>query len=104
MRSRFNIKTATEFVFTQMTKANTQSCNKFNSFMIFTFENIIWGWPDKIQVLFFKALKLPTFRMLRSRLFHSITAEGKKRIYEKVMFYFEKGYVFSISSGVRGLS
>ena len=53
MRSRFNIKIATanwiqcilktifEFVFAQMTKANTQSCNEFDSSMIFTIKNII---------------------------------------------------------------
>ena len=46
-----------EYVFTQMTKANTQSCNKFNSSMIFTFKNIIWGWPDKIQDIVFKSTK-----------------------------------------------
>ena len=46
-----------KFVFMQMTKANTQSCNKFNSSMIFTFKNIIWGWPDKIQYTIFKSIK-----------------------------------------------
>ena len=38
-----------------MTKANTQSCNKFNSSVIFTFKNIIWGWPDKVQDIVFKS-------------------------------------------------
>ena len=28
---------------------------------------------------------------------------GKKRIFEKIMFGFEKGYVFSISTGARGM-
>ena len=40
-----------------MTKANTQSCDKFNSSMIFTFKNIIWGWTDKIQNIVFKSTK-----------------------------------------------
>ena len=66
-----------EFVFTQMAKANTQFCNKFHSPKIFTIKNIIWGWPDKIQDIVFKSTKVPIFQMLRSRLFHSNTAEGK---------------------------
>ena len=67
-----------------MTKANTQSCNRFDFSIIFTIKNIIGGWPDKFQEMFLKALKLP--------------------IFEKVMFCVEKGFVFSISSSVRGFS
>ena len=40
-----------EFVFTQMTKTNMQSCNKFDFSMIFTIKNVIGGWPDKFQIL-----------------------------------------------------
>ena len=71
------LKTVAEFAFTQMTKTNTQSCNEFVCPMIFTIKNTILGWPDKFQEIFLKTLKLPTFRMLWSRLFHSITAEEK---------------------------
>ena len=48
-----------EFVFTQMTKFNTQSCNKFDSSMIFTIKNIIEGWPDNFQdiAIAFKSTK-----------------------------------------------
>ena len=46
-----------EFVFTQMAKANTQSCNKFDFSMIFTIKNIIRGWPDKFQDVVFKCTK-----------------------------------------------
>ena len=44
-----------EFVFTQLTKANTQSCNKFDSSMIFTIKNVIEGWPDKFQYIDFNS-------------------------------------------------
>ena len=39
------------------------------------------------------------FRILWARLFFSITAEEKK-FFKKVMFCFEKGYVYNISGGV----
>ena len=44
-----------EFVFTQLTKANTQSRNKFDSSMIFTIKNVIEGWPDKFQYIDFNS-------------------------------------------------
>ena len=65
-----------EYVFTQMTKANTQSCNKFNSSMIFTFKNIIWGWSDKIQDIVFKSTKasniLKLGKLIGEKLFSKI--------------------------------
>ena len=45
-----------EFVFMQMTKANKQSCNKFDSSMIFTIKNI-GGWPERLQDNGFKSTK-----------------------------------------------
>ena len=46
-----------EFMFTQITKANRQSWNKFDSSMIFTIKIIIGGWPNKIQDIVFKSTK-----------------------------------------------
>ena len=46
-----------EFVFTEMTKANTQFCDNFDSSMIFTIKSIIEGWPDKFQDIVFKSTK-----------------------------------------------
>ena len=40
-----------------MTKTNMQSCNKFDSSMIFTIKNIIGGWPNKFQDIVFKSTK-----------------------------------------------
>ena len=51
------METMFEFVSTQMTKANTESCNKLNSSLIFRFKNIIWGWRLKIQDIVFKSTK-----------------------------------------------
>ena len=44
-------------------------------------------------MLFLKALKLPTFPMLWSRLFHSITAEGKKEILTNLCFALKRGTI-----------
>ena len=52
------------------------------------------------RILFLITLKLTTLRMLWSRLFCSITAKGKKRIFEKMVFFKKRG-MFSITSGVR---
>ena len=49
----------------------------------------------KFRILFLKALKLPTFGMLRSRLFHSITTEGKKKFLKKLCFVLKRG-MFSV--------
>ena len=46
-----------EFAFAQMTKANTQSCNEFDSSMIFTIKNTIGDWPDKFQNIASKSTK-----------------------------------------------
>ena len=51
-----------EFMFAQMAKTKTHSCNGFDSSMIFTIKNIIEDSPDKFQE------KLQTFQMLLSRL------------------------------------
>ena len=93
-----------QFVFTQITKANTLSCNKFNSSMIFKFKNIIWGWPDKIQDIAFKSTKASDILNDKVKIVPLDNTWGKKRIFERIMFCFEKGYVISISSCLRGLS
>ena len=46
-----------EFVFAQITKANPQSYNKFDSSMILTIKNIIGDWPDKFEDIIFKSTK-----------------------------------------------
>ena len=40
-----------------MTKGDTQSCNKFDSSVIFLIKNTICGWPDKFQDIVFKSTK-----------------------------------------------
>ena len=70
--------------------------------MIFTIKNTIRVGLTNLRVFFKKILKLPTFRMLLSRLFHSATAEGKNEFLKKLYFVLKRG-VFSISSGVRGM-
>ena len=40
-----------------MTEANMQSCNKFDSSMIFITKNIIEGWADKFQDIVFESIK-----------------------------------------------
>ena len=55
------------------------------------------------RILLLKALKIPTFRIILSRLSHSIAADGKKRIFEKVTFRFEERYVFSLAVGISGM-
>ena len=52
-------------MFAQMTPANMQSCNQFDSSMIFTIKNIIGGWPDKFQDIVFKSTKASDFSIVR---------------------------------------
>ena len=47
--------------------------------------------------LFLKIFKFFELRIFRSNLFHSMTAEGKKGISKKAMFYFKLRNVISIS-------
>ena len=46
-----------EVLFMQLTKVNTESCNKCDCSLIFTIKNIIEGWPDKFQDIAFKSTK-----------------------------------------------
>ena len=92
-----------EFVFMQMTKANMQSYDRFDSSTIFTIKNI-GGWPDKFQNIVFKSTIASDTSNLMIKIVPLNKSRVEKRIFEKVMFCFGKGYVFSISSGVRGLS
>ena len=65
--------------------------------MIFTIKNIIWGWPDKIQDIAFKSIKASDISNVKVKIVPLHNSWGKKRIFKKVMFCFEKGYVFTIS-------
>ena len=57
--------------------------------MIFTVKNIIWSWPDKFQDIVFKSTKASDISNFDiSRLFHSVTADGKKNFWGKDEFYF----------------
>ena len=53
------------------------------------------------RILFLKALKLPTFSMLWSRLFHPVTAEGEKEFLKKLCFVLKRGMfsAFLVVSG-----
>ena len=78
-----------------MTKPNTQPCNEFYSSMIFAIKNTIGVWPDTFKILFSETLKLLSFQMLWSRLFHLITAEGKNEFLKKLCFVLNRGMALS---------
>ena len=50
-----------EFVFAKMTKANTQSSNEFDFYMIFAIKNTIGDQPYKFQNIVFKSTKASYF-------------------------------------------
>ena len=85
-----------EFVYTQTTKANTQSCNKF-------YPSMIGGWPNKFQDTV-KSTKASDILNVMVKIVPFGNGWGKKLIFEKIVFCYEKDYVLSISSGVRGMS
>ena len=100
----FALKTTFEFAFTQMTKAYMQSFNRFDSSKIFTIKSTIGGWPDKFQDIVFESSKDSD---ISNVIVKAVPLDGsweKKRIFEKVRFCLEEGYVFSISSGVSEIS
>ena len=92
-----------DFVLTQMNNANTQSCNKFDSSMIFIIKNIIGGWPDKFQDTVFKSTKASNISNVMVKIVPLGNSWGKKRIFEKVMFCFEKGVCFKYFSWRKGI-
>ena len=85
-----------EFVYTQTTKAKTQSCNNF-------YPSVIEGWPGKFQDTV-KSTKASNILNVIVKIVPLGNGWGKKLIFEKIVFCYEKDYVFSISSGVRGMS
>ena len=61
--------------------AETKS--KFDSFRIANIENGIWGMSCEIKYFFLKDWNTVTkFLRLRSKLFHSIMADGKKKFWK----------------------
>ena len=70
--------------------------------MILIIKSIIGGWPEKFQDIVFKSTKSSDITSFMVKIVPLDNSWEKKII--KVMFCFEKEYVFSISSGVRGLS
>ena len=82
-----------EFVFAQMTKANTRSCNKFNSSMISTFKNIIWGWPDKTEDIVFKSTKASNISNFKVKIVRQQLREKKN--FWKSCFVLKRG-MFSL--------
>ena len=54
------------------------------------------------RILFLKILKLSEFRIDLSILFHSIISEGKKKVFEEIMFKIKKRYISRRSCVMRG--
>ena len=79
-----------EFVVAKISNVNMHVCNEFDSCIIRRIKNIIGSWPDKNT----KASNFSNV-MVKAVLFDNRL--GKKT------FRFKKGYVFSISSSVRGI-
>ena len=50
------------------------------------------------EILFLKAEKVLEFLIFKSLLLHSLTVDGKKRIYKKIMFTTEEGNLIISSS------
>ena len=61
-----------------MTHYYAQPRNKSYTFIIITIKNITWGKSNNFRMLFLKSTKLFEFVGLGSKLFHSMTVEGKK--------------------------
>ena len=62
-----------------MTQTYTQSCNKSNIFIIVTIKNSAkGGFNESKTSKVLKTSKFFEFRRLESKLFHSMTVEGKK--------------------------
>ena len=75
-----------EFGSTQMTKANTQSCNKFNFSIIFTIKNTIGSSPEKFQDIIFKSTKASDILNVMFKTVPLNNCWGKKKIFENVLF------------------
>ena len=72
--------------------------------MFLTIKNTMGGWLDKFWDIDFKSTKTYDFWNVMVKTVHLLAAEGRKQIFEKIMFCFKEGYVFRISSRVRGMS
>ena len=79
-----------------------ESCNEFDSFMIFKIKNAIGAWPDEFHIVY-KNTKASAFSNVMVKTVSLDNNWGKKLFFEKkkknVSFW--QGYIFSISSGVR---
>ena len=78
-----------EFVFTQMTNANTQSSDKFDSSMIFTIKNIIGGWLDTFQDIAFESTKASNISNVIVKIVP--LDEERNKFLEKLCFVLKRG-------------
>ena len=93
-----------------MAQTKSKSCNKFNSFRIVTIKERIWRRSYKIKYFLLKDSKkefgegriklsifylkteiLLEFLRLGSKLFHSVTADGKKELFKTLCFVLIRG-------------
>ena len=82
------------FVFAQMTETNMQSCNKFDSSMIFITKNIIEGWADKFQDIFFESTKASDILNVMVKIVPLENSWGKKKNFWKSYVLYWKGECF----------
>ena len=74
---------------TQITQTKAHSCEVFDYFAVVAIKNTIWRCLRNylnFNKLFIKTLRLAAIRRLGSSLFYSITVDGKKNFFQKVMF------------------
>ena len=95
MRSRFNIKTATTIGYNESWKLclnlRSRKWLRPTSTLVTCLiplwfsqlKAILWVRLTNFRILFLKTLKLLTFQMLPSIVFHSITAEGKMNLWKR---------------------
>ena len=90
-----------ESVFTEMAKANTQSCNKFDSSMTFKIESIIGGRPYKFQNVVFKSTKPSDISNVMVKIVPLDNSWGKN-IFWKSYVLFWKGVCFQYFKWCKG--
>ena len=76
-----------------MAETESRSCNKFNFFRIVTIKKEFGEGPLKLSIFSLKTEILLQFLRLGSKLFHSIIADRKKAVFQKIVLCLNKGNI-----------
>ena len=91
------LKTVLKLLFTTWHRPTVNLVNNLIPLGLWQLWTLSWDGRINFKMLFLKILRLSDFWIFLSILFHSITVEGKKEFFKKIMSHFKRRNIFDES-------